>query len=271
MIAPYNASSIKTPKKSKSKRMIRGVVFSAVILTILLSVVYVFLSESKNDSTTLSTKEDTPKRKSKYIKNKTHPSTIPHKQSNNESEKDFNKKHEVWLGKPVVKHEYKTNNTLVVETIYTVDGKKHKYYHDERENVLPTGADQILAMMTANNNFGAPPLPRMKGFENDFAEALKTPIEIKDSDSPSIKEIKKRVILARKEMLDLIAEGYSADEVIQNWERMQEDNATIRMEAVRLVKTMLSEGDREGAKLLCEKYNEVLSQAGIMKIELPNK
>ena len=176
---------------------------------------------------------------------------------------------EEWLGQPVVRHEYKTNNTLVVETIYTVDGKKHKYYHDERENALPTGADQMLAMMTANNGFGAPPLPQMNNFENDFADALKIPIEILPTDSKEIKELKERVIAARKEMLDLMAEGFSANDVIKDWEKMQEDNVSVRLDAVHKVKEFLKEGDRESAQILCDEYNKVLERAGIMKIELP--
>jgi len=176
---------------------------------------------------------------------------------------------ETWLGQPVVKHEHKTNNTLIVETIYTADGKKHKYYHDQREEALPSGADQILAMMTANNGFGAPPLPQISNFENDFGDAIKIPIEINDTDSKEIKELKERVIAARKELLDLMAEGYSANDVIKDWERMQEDNATVRMEAVRNVRELLKEGDREGAQALCDEYNKVLEKAGIMTIELP--
>jgi len=176
---------------------------------------------------------------------------------------------EEWLGQPVVRHEYKTNNTLVVETIYTADGKKHKYYHDERENALPTSADQMLAMMTANNGFGAPPLPQVNNFENDFADALKIPIEILPTDSKEIKELKERVIAARKEMLDLMAEGFSANDVIKDWEKMQEDNVSVRLDAVRKVKEFLKEGDRESAQILCDEYNKVLERAGIMKIELP--
>lgn len=176
---------------------------------------------------------------------------------------------EVWLGQPVMKHEYKTNNTLVVETIYTADGKKHKYYHDERENALPTGADQMLAMMTAHNGFGAPPLPQMNNFENDFADALKLSIEIAPTDSKETKELKERVIAARKEMLDLMAEGFSANDVIKDWEKMQEADVSVRLDAVRKVKEFLKEGDRESAQILCDEYNKVLKRAGIMKIELP--
>ena len=67
---------------------------------------------------------------------------------------------ELWLGKEVKEHRVVTNNTLIVETFVTADGKTHKYYHDERENILPSAADQMLALMTSSDDgFGGPPLP----------------------------------------------------------------------------------------------------------------
>lgn len=176
---------------------------------------------------------------------------------------------ETWLGTPVVRHDVVTNGTLIVETFYTSDGKKHKYYHDEREKALPSGADQILAMMTANNGYGAPPLPSVSDFESDFGDALKNEIVIKESDTKEVREIKERVIAARKELLELTAEGHSANDVLREWQAMQEDNATVRLEAVSKVRELLAEGDREGAKELCNQYNAVLERAGIMPIELP--
>ena len=75
----------------------------------------------------------------------------------------------LWLGKEVKEHRVVTNNTLIIETFITVDGKMHKYYHDERDKVLPSAADQMLALMTASDDgFGAPPLPVVENFENEF-------------------------------------------------------------------------------------------------------
>ena len=179
---------------------------------------------------------------------------------------------EKWLGKDVKEHLIRTNDTLVIETFITADGKTHKYYHDLRENALPSGADQILAMMTQDNDgFGAPPLPHIDNFENEFGEALKKEIVINDDDLPEVKEVKERVRAARKEMLELMAEGMSADDVIREWQQMQEDNATVRLDAALKVRELLDQGDREGAEQLCQKYNEILEQSGIMKLELPEE
>lgn len=179
---------------------------------------------------------------------------------------------ETWLGKPVKEHRVRTNNTLVVETFITADGKTHKYYHDLKENALPSGADQILAIMTQKNGgFGAPPLPNMKNFENSFGDALKKEIVINDDDPDDVREVKERVKAARQELLDLMAQGKSANEVIREWQQMQDDNATLRREAALGVRELLAKGDRDGAKALCEKYNQVLEKAGIMKLEIPEE
>lgn len=179
---------------------------------------------------------------------------------------------ELWLGKEVKEHRVVTNNTMVVETFVTVDGKIHKYYHDERENVLPSAADQMLALMTApDDGFGAPPLPAMVNFEDAFGSAIRTEIVIEESDSAEVKALKERVIAARKELLDLMARGVRANDVVKEYARMQKDNATIRFEAAKGVRELLDEGDVEGAKELCARYNEVLKCADIMQIEIPEE
>lgn len=178
----------------------------------------------------------------------------------------------LWLGKEVKEHRVVTNNTMVVETFVTVDGKIHKYYHDERENVLPSAADQMLALMTApDDGFGAPPLPVVENFENEFGDAIKKEIVVEESDSAEVKALKERVIAARKELLELMAQGIRANDVVAEYKRMQQDNATIRFEAARGVREMLDAGDVEGAKELCARYNEVLKRANIMQIEIPEE
>lgn len=179
---------------------------------------------------------------------------------------------ERWRGRIITGRKVETNQQIIVETIYTDDGKSHLWYHEPMMNVLPTAADQLLAMMTATDSgTGAPPLPAMPNFENEFGDALKRQIVIEPEDSPKVREVKERVIAARKEMLDLMAQGIPAQDVIKEYQLMQENNATLRMDAVRRVQEFLSLGDTEGATKLCEEYNKVLRQAGIMEIEIPNR
>ena len=179
---------------------------------------------------------------------------------------------EQWLGHSIVKRTVETNQQIIVETIFTDDGKKHLWYHEPRQNILPSAADQLLAMMTSDDSgTGAPPLPDMPNFEEEFVKALKTEIVINPDDPPNVKEVKERVLAARQELNDLMAQGIPAKDVIKEYKRVQEDNATLRLEAVERVQSLLATGDEEGAQQLCDEYNNVLRKAGIMEIELPMK
>ena len=189
-----------------------------------------------------------------------------------DQETPIEKPKEFWLGKEVKEHRVVTNSALIVETFVTADGKTHKYYHDERENILPSAADQMLALMTsADDGFGAPPLPHVGNFEDAFGDALKHEIVINENDSKEVKKLKERVIAARKELLDLMGQGVNANDIVAEYKRTQEDNSTIRFEAAKAIREMLDAGDVEGAKELCSKYNEVLERAGIMTIEIPEE
>lgn len=178
----------------------------------------------------------------------------------------------LWLGVPVVKKEVVTNGTYVVSTYYTKDGKSHKHYHNTRDEILPSGVDQILAIMTqGDDGLGAPPLPLMTNLENEIADALKKDIVIKDSDSDEIKAMKERVKSARKELMELMAQGVSPEEIVKEYNRVQEYNAEVRLLAVQDVKALLDEGRREDAQIAADKYNAELQKMGLMIIELPEE
>ena len=179
------------------------------------------------------------------------------------------KTNDVWLGVEVDHRKADTNGTLIVETIYTKDGKSHIYYHDTRPKVFDNVSDQILSLATADAPGGLPPLPSVPNLQDEFLRSLKTAIKINDDDAPEVKAMKERVKAARQEMLELLDQGMSADEVLKGAMQQRENDAATRMEAVRLVKQLLDEGDRKGAEELCAKYNEALEAMGIMKIQLP--
>ena len=60
-------------------------------------------------------------------------------------------------------------------------------------------------------------------------------------------------------------------EIIKDYNRMQEDNAQVRFEAVKDVQKALESGDRKFAQEMCEKYNQILEKMGLMKIEIPEE
>ena len=139
------------------------------------------------------------------------------------------KTNEYWLGVEVDHRRAHTNGTMVIETIYTKDGKSHKYYHDTHPPVFEHSTDQILALATADAPGGAPPLPMVSNFEAEFARSLKTEIVISDEDPPAIREMKERVKAARKEMLELMAEGMKAEDVLKNAELQRERGVAERV------------------------------------------
>lgn len=254
---------------AKAPSVAKGALCGLVVVVAAMAVGYFLLTGGKT-----SHKVESDKKAPKTIAEVTPAAAVTNRQAAKEQKAPVQAKEdgvpEMWQGQRVVKHTSVTNNTLVFEKFYTADGKVHGYYHDERAKALPTGADQILAIMTgADSGVGAPPLPHVKDFEKEFGRALKQEIVINDNDPPEVKEVKERVIAARQELVQLMSEGQSANDVLDNWRRMQEDNATVRLDAVRKVREMLDAGDRAGAKELCDSYNKILEKSGIMKIELP--
>ena len=262
------------PKKDKivHKKKPRAWFYTILVGLVALSsaIVYFCIPNEDSDAPAERDKKVNQRAKKQQPKPKTQAKPSHIEESDQETPTD--KPKELWLGKEVKEHRVVTNNTLIVETFVTADGKTHKYYHDERENILPSAADQMLALMTsADDGFGGPPLPHIGNFEDAFGDALKHEIVINENDSKEVKELKERVIAARKELLDLMAQGVNANDVVAEYKRTQEDNSTIRFEAAKAIREMLDAGDVEGAKELCSKYNEVLERAGIMKIEIPEE
>ena len=188
-----------------------------------------------------------------------------------EAKKSGPDKEDVWLGTKVDHRVVVTNGSYVMETIYTVDGKKHRYSHSSRPRIFKHTTDQVLALATsAKPGESAPPLPGMSAnFVDEFGESLKTEIVINPDDPDDVKELKQRVKEARQGMLEAMASGMTAEEVLQENRRLQEHNSVLRMEAVKGLREYLEKGDVEGAQAYCDKMNVALEGMGIMKIELP--
>lgn len=183
---------------------------------------------------------------------------------------EVKKAREKWLGVEVDHREVKTNGTMVIETIYTVDGKEHLRYSSTQKAVFENTTDQVIALATADvPNGNMPPLPAMNNFDREFVKSLQTKIVIHEDDSEEVKEAKQRVIEVREALLKALKEGLSPEEVLKENRRIQEDQAAIRMDVVKGLRKYIDKGDMEGAKIYVEKMNEALAEMGIMKIELP--
>ena len=177
---------------------------------------------------------------------------------------------DMWYGVPVVSRTAVTNERYIVETIRTSDGKVHRYDRAARPPTFDNVSDQMLAMLTSDSAaIGAAPIPMVANFENEFADSLKKDIVIDPDDPGPVKAAKERVIQARKEMLQLMSEGHSVEEIIRAQRNALQDNAEIRMEAVKQMREFFDEGDVESAQAYCDRVNERFEQLGIMKIQVP--
>ena len=257
-----NSTPVKPKVTAKKPSPIRGLV-AGLMIVLAAGAYFIFFSGSEKTQKVESQKKPTKIEDAKPVQKSVKPSVEKPK-----SEKP--KEEDIWLGKKVNRRTAVTNGTMIVEYIYTEDGKKHKYYHDTTKPIFEHASDQMLAMATADNGRSAPPLPSLgRNFENQFADSLKTEIVIKDDDPEAVKEAKARVKQARQELLDAMGAGMSAQDVIMEHRKMMENNAAMRMDVVKGLKEYIEKGDTEGAQEYVEKMNQALEQMGIMKIEMP--
>ena len=170
---------------------------------------------------------------------------------------------EMYLGSKVVGREVRTNRWGEVnETLTTADGRTHLVQRAEKP-VFDNAADQILAMALEPSGGVTPPLPLRPGLEKDFRKAIERPIIIHEDEPESVKAAKRRVIEARVQMKEMLDRGMSFEEVLREHQRLSNENARMRIEAMRDFNALVNAGDIEGARTYAEKVNGTLSQLGI--------
>ena len=179
---------------------------------------------------------------------------------------------EMYLGSEVVRRTFTTNTTgFVIERIFTADGKSHRKTHYPKSPFKAT-TDQYLAEAVSKSDGGLTPLPNLKNeknLERDFLESLKEPIEIKDDDNEKLRELKTRVMIARESMRQQIEAGASFAEALETNRRLGNENADVRIDALRELKEILAKGDRAGAKRYMVTINAALQQMGIEPLKTP--
>lgn len=151
----------------------------------------------------------------------------------------------------------------VMERWRTADGKTHARLIPPPP-VFDNPIDQALSIvLSVPPGQTLPPMPSLGPKAGDqFAEALKKPIEIKDTDSEAVKRAKLIVQAGREQLLDAISRGQTVNEVLAEHCAMLNDNAKLRTEVGREYRKLIDEGDAESAELYREKANEILERAG---------
>lgn len=126
-----------------------------------------------------------------------------------------------------------------------------------------TASDQVIAMAIQADEHGMPPMPLSGGLEREFLESLNKEIVILDTDDDQTRYLKESVKATRAEIKKLMDEGMSFNQIMQEHQKLANENAKIRDDATLELKKILDSGDVEGAKAYKRKINLALEQMGI--------
>ena len=179
----------------------------------------------------------------------------------------------LWMGKKIKARQTNTNGTFVVTTLTTEDGRTHKIMNSLEKPTFDNASDQLLALATSATPAGSPPLPGMseKQLDESFRKSLETPIVIKEEDDEKVRQMKECVIQARKEMLEMLKTGQSVKGVLEEHQKLMNENVKMRNECLASYRKLMADGETDVANQYLEKVNAALEEMGIMKIVPKNR
>ncbi|MGN0889815.1 MAG: hypothetical protein ACI4UY_13155 [Kiritimatiellia bacterium] len=131
-----------------------------------------------------------------------------------------------------------------------------------------TASDQVIAMAIQADEHGMPPMPLSGGLEREFLESLNKEIVILDTDDEQTRSLKESVKATRAEIKKLMDEGMTFNQIMQEHQKLANENAKIRDDATLELKKILDSGDVEGAKAYKRKINLALDQMGIKGLSI---
>ena len=158
----------------------------------------------------------------------------------------------------------------IVERYQTADGKTHKLIRPSRPPLFNHATDDILSMALAQAGGGAmPPLPLGGDMDAEFLKSLEEPIIIDKDAPPEIQERQRIVREARIEVKALMDQGLHFRDILADHEKLFNDNAEIRAEALAEARKIRDEGDTEGTQQFVDTMNAAFQTMGIDPIEMP--
>ena len=183
------------------------------------------------------------------------------------------------LGKTPTGEEYvamtaKTNDDGVVTERYQLtDGSWKRVIQLQRKETMVFDNDFDLALSliaTTPMDQELPPMPDMgDDLEAVFKKALESPIIIKDTDSDRVKEMKRGAQQVRLEIADLLADGYSIKQILNEHNGLRQQNIEVRREFQSELNDIYRSGDVEGARQFLETMNKALDEKGILPLVMP--
>jgi hypothetical protein len=158
----------------------------------------------------------------------------------------------------------------IVERYQTADGKTHKLIRPSRPPLFRHATDDILSMALAQSGGGAmPPLPLGGDMDAEFLKSLEEPIIIDKDAPPEIQERQRIVRQARIEVKELMDQGLHFRDILADYEKLFNENAEIRAEAIAEARKIRDEGDTEGTAQFVDTMNAAFQTMGIDPIEMP--
>lgn len=178
----------------------------------------------------------------------------------------------LYRGVEVVSASCKTNlDGAVVERLRLADGRLVKAVRLP-EPVFRRPSDQLIALaLSAEPGVAVPPLPIGPDAERSFLDSLSEPIVTLDSDTPEVRELKARVLEARTQIEEIIRNGGSFREALEEHVRASERMADRRAEVARMAQEVRAEGGEAEAKVFTERANTMLEADGIPPVPVPGK
>lgn len=167
-----------------------------------------------------------------------------------------------------------TTKAQVEEQIKKVAPTNHvlSYRNHPSSSYIKSEADQIIvfAMQGADYLGGMPPLPVMNfpdGGNRAFLDSLTNEIVILKDDPPAIREQKELIIDCRKQIKELIDNGGTFMDAINEYQNRINENANLRLAAIRRYQQLKAE-DPEAAEEYRKVVNEELEREGITPISV---
>ena len=158
----------------------------------------------------------------------------------------------------------------IVERYQTADGKTHKLIRPSRPPLFNHATDDILSMALAQTGGGAmPPLPLGGDMDAEFLKSLEEPIIIDKDASPEIQQRQRIVRDARIEVKALMDQGLHFRDILADHEKLFNENAQIRADALAEARKIRDEGDTEGTQQFVNTMNAAFQTMGIAPIEMP--
>lgn len=144
------------------------------------------------------------------------------------------------------------------------------YIRVKKESHFKGEVNQALAMLASvPPGQTMPPIPMRPRMEERIRAELDLPIEILETDSDRVKEMKQTVQQTRDELKRLLEEGMTFQQIISEHRNIVNENVEIRRKAIAEAREILESGNREEAEKYVRTINIAFQQMGIPEMNMP--